>query len=314
MTRFRLIALALLLIAAGSVVLRGPGASASTPSGSVASAPVPAPNGAAGKDITVTMTEGGLQRSYLLFVPNNLAPSARLVMFLHGFTLGPWAEESATQLDVGAGKAGVLVAYPAGYDASWNAGTCCGDAVTSNVDDVSFLADVINDIEARYSVDPLRIGLAGFSNGGMMAYRFACERSDLVNDIVVGSATSVTQEPCTNSRQVSVFAMHGLADPTVPYAGILTSKWDATGFPSVPATLAGVAARDGCTGTWRTQQLTPTVQSLTMTGCPADTTLMQRTAMWTVHTWKTGATAPPSFDETMLLWNAFGAMWAKQST
>ena len=76
-----------------------------------------------------------------------------------------------------------LVLYPDGmglfgYLQHWNAGHCCGKAAKDKVDDVGFIAAAIEDVCDHLRVDRSRIYMLGFSNGGMMAYRFAAEKTN----------------------------------------------------------------------------------------------------------------------------------------
>ena len=61
-----------------------------------------------------------------------------------------------------------------------NAGSCCGSAVSQGVDDVGFVNAMIDAVDAAYCVDPKRVYAAGFSNGGMLSNRLACELGDRV--------------------------------------------------------------------------------------------------------------------------------------
>ncbi len=63
---------------------------------------------------------------------------------------------------------------------SWNAGTCCGEAMTSNSDDVGYFRKMIDILIEKYRVDESRIFATGWSNGGYMTYRLACELSDKI--------------------------------------------------------------------------------------------------------------------------------------
>jgi polyhydroxybutyrate depolymerase len=85
--------------------------------------------------------------------------------------------------------------------------------------DVEFVNDLIDTLQRRCSVDPDRIYATGHSNGGGMVHRLACELADRIAAIgpVSGAYSS---GPCTPSRPVPVFAIHGTADPIVPYDGI----------------------------------------------------------------------------------------------
>lgn len=51
------------------------------------------------------------------------------------------------------------------------------------VDDVAFVAALIDQLDGELAVDRERVFATGVSNGGMMAYWLAVERSDLVRAI-----------------------------------------------------------------------------------------------------------------------------------
>jgi poly(3-hydroxybutyrate) depolymerase len=78
-----------------------------------------------------------------------------------------------------------FIVYPEGigilgFLQHWNAGHCCGKAVEDNWNDVAFIEAAIDGTCRQYAVDKRRIYMIGFSNGGMMTYRFAAERSSLL--------------------------------------------------------------------------------------------------------------------------------------
>jgi poly(3-hydroxybutyrate) depolymerase len=137
------------------------------------------------------------------------------------------------------------VAYPDGLDGSWNAGTCCGSAVTKNVDDVGWLRALISNMLSRYPIDPHRVYLVGFSNGGMLAYRYACEHGDEIAGIGV-VAGSLQAPDCDPPAPVTVVTVHGLADQHVPYDG---TNWSApleTRIASGTESLAPFRLTAGC--------------------------------------------------------------------
>jgi polyhydroxybutyrate depolymerase len=131
-----------------------------------------------------------------------------------------------------ADREGFLVLYPNGFGAfgffqHWNSGHCCGKARRDNFDDVGFVAAAIDDVRSRFSVDRSRVYLVGNSNGGMLTYRFAAERPEMVAAIAIVSAT-IGGKPAPGQPEwripqprmpVPVLAFHGDADAVVPYAG-----------------------------------------------------------------------------------------------
>lgn len=172
------------------------------------------------------LTVNGTTRLYLLRVPaeHSSAHPLPLVLVLHGGGgNGKNAEEMTGFTKAAEGRA--IVAYPYGTGKrfkesllTWNAGNCCGHALDAAVDDVAFLRQLIQTLKAQYPVDEHHIYVTGMSNGGMMAYRAACELSDLITGVgVVAGAMNV--EACRPVRPLSVIVFHGRQDQHVRYSG-----------------------------------------------------------------------------------------------
>lgn len=114
-------------------------------------------------------------------------------------------------------REGVVVAYPEAIDGRWNAGICCRAGDQVKVDDVGFLASLRQILIDKDGVDPKRVIAVGFSNGGLLAYDWACSRpGDLAGIGVVSGSLAVR---CPNPAPLSVVAIHGTADPMMPIGG-----------------------------------------------------------------------------------------------
>jgi polyhydroxybutyrate depolymerase len=85
---------------------------------------------------------------------------------------------------------------------------------------VEFIRDLIDQLQARCRVDPSRIYASGHSNGGAMVDRLACELAERIAAIGTLSGAYQRSAGCSPSRPIAVFALHGTADPIVPYEGI----------------------------------------------------------------------------------------------
>ena len=100
-----------------------------------------------------------------------------LVVALHG-GLGSGDQLADTsQFEPLAERDGFAVVFPDGVSATWNAGSCCGAAVTRKIDDVAFLVALVDDIAKKVPIDRGRVFAVGHSNGAMMAFRLGCEAS-----------------------------------------------------------------------------------------------------------------------------------------
>ncbi len=189
-----------------------------------------------GSERTNVIQVGGVDRSYIVRAPDDVAEPLPLLIMFHGAGGDAARAERATAFTDLALAGNFVVAYPNGTQANsiegelaWNAGTCCGLARSGNVDDVSFVLAMITELQAAYPIDATRIYLAGFSNGGMMSYRLACEHGDLFAGIAVVSG-ALNYSPCAPPVPVSVLVMHGTADLTVPYDGGETNDRTASRF------------------------------------------------------------------------------------
>jgi len=182
-----------------------------------------------------TIIHDGVSRAYHLHIPPGLDASPHpLLVMLHGGLGSGSGMEASEGMDDDADALGFYVVYPEGTAQppqsnlrTWNAVDCCGAAHKQNVDDVGFLADLIMTLEANYNIDVHRVGVAGHSNGAMMAYRFAGERSDLVTSVMsVSGAIGGQENPASSNKiiatpaqHVSALIMHARDDDHVPYNG-----------------------------------------------------------------------------------------------
>ena len=204
----------------------------------------PAPHAVPVGSSTQTLTVDGITRTFHLYRPEGLPSAAPLVVMLHGgFGSGAQAERSYGW-DAQADQDHFLVAYPDGLHRAWNAGGgCCGTPAADHVDDVAFLSSMVTTIEEEVPVDPHRVFATGISNGGMMAYRLACDTTLFA---AIGPDSATLMGPCPHPAPVSVIHIHGTADHNIPYGG---GPGDGPGHvdgPSVPSLNATWRGVDSC--------------------------------------------------------------------
>jgi polyhydroxybutyrate depolymerase len=136
-------------------------------------------------------------------------------------------------LDAVADREGFIVVYPYGTGVlprrllTWNAGECCGFAMSRNIDDVGFVIAVLDDLATRTSIDPERVYATGHSNGAMMSYRLAAERADRIAAIAP-VAGAYDMERFAPSRPVAVLHIHSVDDPRALYEGGLGPPFPGT--------------------------------------------------------------------------------------
>lgn len=117
-----------------------------------------------------------------------------------------------------AGVHGFVVAYPDGYENSWNTGDGWGASYENGIDDIAFVNAILTDMESSLSIDHSRIFTVGFSNGGKLVYRLACELSNRFAAIAV-VASSLDEWDAKPSRPIPVLHIHGTHDQLSPFSG-----------------------------------------------------------------------------------------------
>jgi polyhydroxybutyrate depolymerase len=172
------------------------------------------PDGSSAQQLTV----GTAPRTFRLYVPARLgsAPVPLVVMLHGGFGSGSQAE-SSYGWNQRADADRFVVAYPDGLDRAWAVGDgCCGSPGRDGVDDVSFIRQMAAWVSQRRPIDTRRVFATGISNGGMLAYRLACDTTLFA---AIGPDSATLLGPCPSPAPVSVIHIHGLADTRVRYGG-----------------------------------------------------------------------------------------------
>lgn len=179
-----------------------------------------------------SLQHGGRTRSFIVHVPqryDNTRPTP-LVLNFHGATMTAALQQQTTGMDAKADEAGFVVVYPDGFDRTWNAGVCCGGAVSSNVDDVGFARALVTFMQGRICVDPKRVYATGFSNGGRMAYRLGCEAADVFAAIAPVAGTKsfpdLKNSPgCRPSRPIPLLDVMGSRDSRLSAQAPQIAEW-----------------------------------------------------------------------------------------
>jgi len=161
----------------------------------------------------------GIQRNYNAYLPKNYYGKSKLplVFNLHGYTLNKVQQMNYSKMNEVADTAGFIVVYPNAVDATWN----CGVPGAPNVNDIGFINAIIDTLSVEYSIDESRIYCCGFSRGGFMTNRLACELSDRIAAFaaVAGTMANSIKSSCIPNRHVPILYFHGTDDPIVPYNG-----------------------------------------------------------------------------------------------
>lgn len=216
-------------------------------------------------DYRFTLEHAGLTRMYRVHVPARYDPArpVPLLVALHGGggSMDYQANDAYYGLITKSEREGFVAVFPNGYSklesgklATWNAGNCCGGARDQNVDDVGFIRALLAQLARRITVDPDRVFAAGMSNGGMMAYRLACEMPEVFTAIAAVAGTDNTRS-CKPGQPVSILHIHARNDTHVLFGGGAGPDGPrpsaVTDYTSVADTVAGWVRLNGCGATPR---------------------------------------------------------------
>lgn len=170
---------------------------------------------------THTITSGGQNRSYILRVPANYDQnhSYRLVLGFHwnggtandvdsGGTDGyNWSYYGLRRLADNDGNGTVFIA-PQGINNGW---------ANSNGQDVTFVDNILSQIEGGLCIDTGQVFSSGFSYGAAMSYALACARPTVFRAVAVYSGANLSG--CSGGTQpVAYIGLHGLRDNVLPIA------------------------------------------------------------------------------------------------
>ena len=262
----------------------------------------------------VVETDDG-DRDYRIHVPASVGDApVPLLVAMHGG--GGSASQFAGEngLEALADEEGFVVVHPEGISQrierlhTWNAGNCCGAAAEQDVDDVAFIRAVVDEVAAAHPIDPDRIFAIGHSNGGMMAYRLACEAADVFAAVGL-QAGALGVEGCEPAAPVSLIHVHGTADTNVPLEGGVGSGVAGVAFRPTLASLAAVTTPQGCDDdpTDAVDEGNPALSTSTWS-CPDGVEVRLALVEDEAHGWFGGGRAdrrdgPASVDSSLLIWD-----------
>ncbi|MGV9803006.1 alpha/beta hydrolase family esterase [Mycobacterium sp. NPDC003449] len=263
---------------------------------------------------------GGLVRTYQLHLPAGVEHPSGLVVNLHAAGATGRDQAALTHYDAVADAHGFVAVYPDGIDYSWADGRGASQPDRQHVDDVGFIATLVDSLVAEYGIPRGRVFATGLSAGGFMANRLACDRADLFAAIAPVAGTLGSNIGCNPSRPVSVLATHGTADPIVPFGGgPMTGRGGASDVVAAPAMADRWRQIDGCPNPAAPETLSGAgdgteTQRFASAPCAAGTAVEFMQVNGGGHTWPgapevlpPGAVGPPSrgFDASETSWRFF---------
>ncbi|GKY87980.1 alpha/beta hydrolase family esterase [Sinisalibacter aestuarii] len=278
---------------------------------------------AAGETRTITTERDDLERHYMLTVPKGLSGPAPLVVAVHGLL-----EDGSSmrdhlargRLDVFAEQYGFVVAYPSAWGRVWNIGEGVGaERLRPQRDDLAYLDWMMADIRKRAEIDPRRIFLVGFSQGGMIGFSYACKRPGLFRAVatVASQLPELLADDCTRRPPHGVLMIHGSDDRVVPYEG--------GQVPSGPLALMRLRGHDetvqlfarlnGCSGApetrnWDEKDDGTSVRRVGWYGCAGGRAVEGYRIEGAGHRWPNGGPIQPITGDTTREIDGTAAVWS----
>jgi polyhydroxybutyrate depolymerase len=219
-------------------------------------------------------------RHYRLSVPAHYdARRAYPVVFdFHGFKADGALEEQRSGMGATGPGRGYLVVTPdaLGSPTRWNT---TGDP--GKADDLGFVDALLTDLGGRFCLDARRVYATGHSNGAEFAAALVCHSSRFA---AVAMVSSTSDARCPAGRAPATMAVHGTADPSVPYNGghVVGAV---VPVPAASVVMRGYAGRYGCSPLPTSSQPATGILAVRYTGCMSGSEVLFDTVVGGTHFW-----------------------------
>ncbi len=207
-----------------------------------------------------TDTSNEIARNYTIYVPPSYdaSQSTPLVVALHGRPDSGYGIAYLLDMNQTAQQNNFVVVYPHGIEQSWNYTRGFPEFDPNPLNDTEFLTTLVDDLALDLNIDRQRVYVTGFSNGGFMTQRLACETDDTFAAFaVIGAAmTDGLAQLCEDKPPVNIMFIHGTHDESIPWGGLvredgLVITW------SIFDTLTFWTTHNGCSPEQSTQETLP---------------------------------------------------------
>jgi polyhydroxybutyrate depolymerase len=179
-------------------------------------------------NIIDSIVHQSFQRKFTVHTPTgftNTTPVSAVLM-LHGNGATMQNSQNFTNLNSVSNTNGFLAIYPEGYGIVSSGGFSWADgrgtsADIAGIDDLGFLNKLLDTLLTNYTIDTNKIYICGFSNGGYMTQRIACEQNQRFAAMAsLGSIMDTSlYSSCNPQRPIPMMFVIGTADPFVPFNG-----------------------------------------------------------------------------------------------
>lgn len=221
---------------------------------------------------TVTSPSPPLPPDEIIHRPKATGAGEKLpfILWLHGLGASGELLRSALQVDALAERYRFAFACPDGTMDSmlrrfWNASAGCCDFDHQGIDHVIRLTNILQQAQRQPDIDPKRLFVIGFSNGGFMAHRLACSNGAHLAGIASMAGLGPSPgEACNPARPVRILEIHGGSDNIVrPEGGRLFDAPNNPEHPALRVTVDAWAQRNQCASLPPTSKTVDLIPNLT---------------------------------------------------
>jgi len=158
------------------------------------------------------LTVDGLEREYVVYVPQNLGDNRPMLISCHGMNQDANYQKGMLVIESVADTAKFLTVFPEGIDKGWDIG---GNR------DINYVTALIDAMVDKYKIDRNRVYLSGFSMGGMFTYHAMNRIPDKIaafapiSGYPMGGTTANA-----NVRPIPIIHTHGTGDDVVNFGGV----------------------------------------------------------------------------------------------
>tara|TARA_B110000444_G_scaffold57080_1_gene53243 strand:+ start:8649 stop:9584 length:936 start_codon:yes stop_codon:yes gene_type:complete len=182
---------------------------------------------------SLNMIHNGINREYYVYEPLNLnITSNNPILFnFHGGSGNIAAAIEMSDMRNLADDKGFILVYPQGIgdptdeskpESVW---TYKNELATTAVDNLGFVEAIINELNAKYSIDQDRVYACGYSNGGEFSHELAIRLSNKIAAIASVSSSmnndTYNQNSISASHPLAVLTINGTEDNYYRYNGTL---------------------------------------------------------------------------------------------
>jgi len=179
-----------------------------------------------------------------------------LMLVLHGYNMDAQSMNGFVQASAAASALNAFLILPEGRkDLSgkrfWDATDACCNFFSAKpaISDEDYLVSLVKEAVEKYPVDRRNIYVVGFSNGGFMANRLACNHSELFSGVAsLSGANYLNPAQCQPRQPISMLQIHGTYDPLISFNGgtLVPSEPSFPRYPSAMQTTAFWAEHNKC--------------------------------------------------------------------